>query len=34
LIRRAGRFNWHRDLILALVRQPRVATLLFRTLFL
>jgi len=33
LIRRAGRFNWHRDLILALVRQPRVATLLFRTLF-
>jgi flavin-dependent dehydrogenase len=33
LIRRSGRFNWHRDLILALVRQPRVATLLFRTLF-
>lgn len=33
LIRRAGRFNWHRDLILALVRQPRVTTLLFKTLF-
>ena len=33
LIRRTGRFNWHRDLILAIVRQPRVATLLFRTLF-
>lgn len=33
LIRRSGRFNWHRDLILALVRQPRVSALLFRTLF-
>jgi geranylgeranyl reductase family protein len=33
LIRRAGRFNWHRDLILALVRHPRVSALLFRTLF-
>ena len=33
IIQRAGRFNWHRDLILALVRQPRVTTLLFKTLF-
>ena len=33
LIRRAGRFNWHRDLILALVRQPGVTTLLFKALF-
>jgi len=33
LIRRTARFNWHRDLIVALIHQPRVATLLFRTLF-
>jgi geranylgeranyl reductase family protein len=33
LIRRTARFNWHRDLIVALVRQPRVASLLVRTLF-
>jgi flavin-dependent dehydrogenase len=33
LIRRTARFNWHRDLIVALVRQPRIASLLVRTLF-
>lgn len=33
LIRRAARFNWHRDLIVALLGQPRIAALLFRTLF-
>lgn len=32
LIQRTARFNWHRDLILALGRHPRVATLLFRAL--
>jgi geranylgeranyl reductase family protein len=33
LIQRTARFNWHRDLVVALVRQPRIATLLFRTMF-
>jgi flavin-dependent dehydrogenase len=33
LIRRTARFNWHRDLIVALIRQPRIAALLFRSLF-
>jgi flavin-dependent dehydrogenase len=33
LIHHTARFNWHRDVILALVRQPRIATLIFRTLF-
>jgi geranylgeranyl reductase family protein len=33
LVRRTARFNWHRDLIRALGRQPSLATLLFRTLF-
>lgn len=33
LIQHTARFNWHRELIVALVRQPRIATLLFRTLF-
>jgi geranylgeranyl reductase family protein len=29
----SARFNWHRDLILALAGQPRIASLLFRSLF-
>jgi digeranylgeranylglycerophospholipid reductase len=33
LVQRTARFNWHRDLIVALARQPRLATLLVRTLF-
>jgi digeranylgeranylglycerophospholipid reductase len=33
LVRRSARFNWHRDLILALARHSSVAALLFRTLF-
>jgi geranylgeranyl reductase family protein len=33
LVRRTVRFNWHRDLILALGRQPTITALLFRTLF-
>jgi geranylgeranyl reductase family protein len=33
LLQRTARFNWHRDLIVALIRQPRIATLLIRTLF-
>ncbi len=33
LVRRTARFNWHRDLIVALGRQPAVATLLVRVLF-
>jgi flavin-dependent dehydrogenase len=33
LIQRTARFNWHRDLVVALLRQPRIATLLFRTVF-
>jgi digeranylgeranylglycerophospholipid reductase len=34
MIQRTARFNWHRDLIVALGRHPRVAAaLLFRTLF-
>ena len=33
LVGRTARFNWHRDLILALGRQPSLAALLFRTLF-
>jgi geranylgeranyl reductase family protein len=32
LIRRTARFNWHRGLIVALGRQPALATLLLRTL--
>ena len=32
LVRRTVRFNWHRDLILALGRQPTITALLFRTL--
>lgn len=33
VIRRSARFNWHRGVILALIKQPGVAALLFRTLF-
>jgi geranylgeranyl reductase family protein len=33
LVRRAGRFNWHRELILALGRQPALGALLVRALF-
>jgi flavin-dependent dehydrogenase len=33
LVRRTGRFNWHRDLILGLSRQPAVAALVLRSLF-
>jgi digeranylgeranylglycerophospholipid reductase len=33
LVRRTVRFNWHRELILALGRQPTIAALLFRALF-
>ncbi len=33
LVRRAARFNWHRELILALARHPPLAALFFRTLF-
>jgi flavin-dependent dehydrogenase len=33
LVERTARFNWHGDLILALVRYPGIAALLFRTLF-
>ena len=33
VIRRTARFNWHRSLILALVRQKGIAALLFRSLF-
>ncbi|MBI4634805.1 MAG: NAD(P)/FAD-dependent oxidoreductase [Candidatus Rokubacteria bacterium] len=33
IIRRAARFNWHRDVILALMRQPRIAAVLLRSLF-
>jgi len=33
VIRRVARFNWHRDLILALVRQRGIATLLLRAAF-
>ena len=33
LVQRTARFNWHRDLIVALARHPGVAALLFRTLF-
>jgi digeranylgeranylglycerophospholipid reductase len=32
LVRRTARFNWHRDLVRALGRQPSLAALLFRTL--
>jgi geranylgeranyl reductase family protein len=32
LIQRTVRFNWHRDLVLALGRHPRVAALMFRSL--
>ena len=33
LVRRTVRFNWHRELILALGRQPTITALLFRTIF-
>lgn len=33
VIRRTARFNWDRDLILALVRQQGIASLLVRSLF-
>jgi len=33
LVRRTVRFNWHRELILALGRQPTIVALLVRTLF-
>lgn len=33
LIRRKGRFNWHRDLIRALASQRTITRLLFRALF-
>ncbi len=33
IIRATGRFNWHRGLILTLLRQKRLASLLFRALF-
>ena len=33
LVRRTARFNWHRDLIVALGRHPQVAALLARALF-
>jgi flavin-dependent dehydrogenase len=33
VVRRTARFNWHRELILALGRQPAIAGLFFRTLF-
>jgi len=33
VIRRTARFNWHRAMILALVRQKGIAALLFRSLF-
>jgi flavin-dependent dehydrogenase len=32
LVRRTARFNWHRDLIVALGRRPALATLLVRAL--
>ena len=32
IVRHTARFNWHRDLILALARQPGIATLLVRAL--
>jgi digeranylgeranylglycerophospholipid reductase len=33
VMRRAARFNWHRDLIVAMLRQPGIASLLVRGLF-
>ena len=33
VIRKTARFNWHRSLILSLVRQKGIAALLFRSLF-
>ena len=33
LVQRTARFNWHHDVIVALARQPGIATLIFRTLF-
>jgi flavin-dependent dehydrogenase len=33
VIRRTARFNWHRSMILALIRQKGIASLLFRWLF-
>jgi hypothetical protein len=33
VIRRTARFNWHRSLILAMLRQPGIKSLLVRALF-
>jgi len=33
IIRRSARFNWHREIILAFVRQPGVTSAIFRSLF-
>jgi lambda repressor-like predicted transcriptional regulator len=33
VIRRTARFNWHRSLILAMLRQPGIRSLLVRALF-
>ena len=33
IVQRTARFNWHRDVILALARQPGIASLLVRSLF-
>jgi len=33
LVQRAARFNWHRDVIVALLRQPTIGALLARSLF-
>jgi geranylgeranyl reductase family protein len=33
LVQTTARFNWHRDVIVALLRHPDIAALLFRTLF-
>ena len=33
LLRDTARFNWHRDVIVALLRQPGIAALLVRSLF-
>jgi digeranylgeranylglycerophospholipid reductase len=33
LIARTARFNWHRDVILSMVRQPGIKSLIFRALF-
>ena len=33
LVQRTARFNWHRDVIMALLRQPTIGALLARSLF-